>query len=47
MYFADYLLNVMNYDLDERQREGLRLFQQKCVTHGLIIRDQGSGVNHY
>jgi chorismate dehydratase len=32
----DYLIHVMDYDLTDRQLEGLRLFQQKCVEHGLI-----------
>lgn len=32
----DYLLNVMNYDLTPEQMTGLRLFQRKCLEHGLI-----------
>ena len=32
----DYLLNVMNYDLTPEQWNGLHLYQQKCLTHGLI-----------
>ena len=32
----DYLLTVMNYDLDAAAMEGLRLFQDKCVLHGLV-----------
>ena len=32
----DYLLNVMNYDLTPEQWGGLHLYQQKCLTHGLI-----------
>ncbi len=32
----DYLLNVMNYDLTPEQWKGLLLYQQKCLTQGLI-----------
>lgn len=34
----DYLLNVMDYDLTPRHREGLRAYQQKCFAHGLIAQ---------
>lgn len=33
---ADYLMNVMNYDLTPLQMEGLFAFQRKCYEHGLI-----------
>lgn len=32
----DYLMNVMNYDLKPEQMKALRLFQEKCVAHGLV-----------
>jgi chorismate dehydratase len=32
----DYLMSVMNYDLTAEQLAGLRLFQRKCLEHGLI-----------
>ncbi len=32
----DYLVHVMDYRLSPLQLEGLRLYQQKCVEHGLI-----------
>jgi chorismate dehydratase len=32
----EYFLNAMQYDLTDRHVEGLRLFQEKCLTHGLI-----------
>ena len=32
----DYLLNVMNYDLTPEQRSGLKMYQEKCVAHGLL-----------
>ena len=38
----DYLLNVMNYDLTPEQRNGLELYQAKCVAHGLLARTAGT-----
>ena len=32
----DYLLNVMNYDLTPEQRNGLKLYREKCAAHGLL-----------
>ncbi len=34
----DYLVNIMQYGLDERQWEGLLTFQERCARHGLIER---------
>ena len=32
----DYLVNVMNYDLQSHQIQALHHFQEKCLEHGLI-----------
>ena len=32
----DYFLHAMQYDLANRHLDGLRLFQQKCVSHGIL-----------